>query len=862
MSGLAGDSNAGRPDQNKLLLKYPASWWQGMWREALPSGNGRLGASVQGGVQEEIVLLQHADLWHWGQKHELPDVSHTLPETRRLMDEERYLEASWHLTRTLQSLGYASRLSSRFPLVALTVTMPGNRAFRSYRRELEMDTGEVQVRWQDGEREYSRCLFVSRADDCIVYKVEGRELERTNPIKGTEYRAEASSEGSLEDWIEGMIGLRFHPGDKVREDDEFKALASSITVRVEDNTIYYGGRNDDGQDFGAVLVLNPLDGGHTVRKNSTDVGSTAQKGSDKQAEGSGKAGQNEGSGQALAGHLHFRMPGTWLILVKVFATGERQRQWSRLKEELSQLASDYDVLLSRHVALHQPLFRSVGLDLDDEGDDGRCNEEMLLAAYEGTAPAGLVRKLWAFGRYLFISGTHEHGQTPFGLYGLWGGDYRLIWGHHMANENVQMMHWHSNVGGLSCLNRALFRYYNGLMEDFRDNARKLYGCRGIYIPAGTTPGIGVPNQIVPVIMNWTGAAGWLARHYYEHYRYTGDLHFLRDEALPFMREALLFYEDFLVPGPDGKYIIYPSVSPENTPQNFMPKDGQQLAHPMPTAMNATMDVAIVKELLQHTIQASHLLGIHKEDIPRWEAMLGRLPAYMVNPAGAVKEWLHPAFEDRQDHRHLSHMYPVFPGQEVTREQQPELFKAFETAVHQRRLGAQSGWSLAHMSSVYARLGDGDRALECLDVLARSCVLHNGFTLHNDWRQMGVSMTMPAAPVQLDANLGWVNAVQEMLLYVSPQWIKLLPALPSSWVKGSFRDWRIPEGSLSLHWDRSAGAFRAEISALRPMVAKLQLPPWVPGIHAYGQKDGISGPTAPGEYKLQLETGERLMIEQA
>src|SRR5690606_4243336 len=120
---------------------------------------------------------------------------------------------------------------------------------------------------------------------------------------------------------------------------------------------------------------------------------------------------------------------------------------------------------------------------------------------------------------------------------------------------------------------SLFRYYEELMDDFRDNARKLYGCGGIYIPAGTTPGIGSPNQIVPVILNWTGAAGWLARHYDEHYRFSGDQSFLKEQLLPFLREAVRFYEDFLVLGEDGLYRIYPSVSPENTPLNFMPPDG-------------------------------------------------------------------------------------------------------------------------------------------------------------------------------------------------------------------------------------------------------------------------------------------------
>lgn len=165
------------------------------------------------------------------------------------------------------------------------------------------------------------------------------------------------------------------------------------------------------------------------------------------------------------------------------------------------------------------------------------------------------------------------------------------------------------------------------MDDFRNNAKQLYGCRGIFIPAGTTPGIGVPNQIVPVIMNWTGAAGWLAKHYYDYYLFTGDQSFLKKKALPFMREAALFYEDFLVVGEDGFYKFYPSVSPENTPENFMPKGGEPLAHPMPTTVNATADFAIMKELFTNLIDGSLTIGESLQKIEEWKQILERIPPY-------------------------------------------------------------------------------------------------------------------------------------------------------------------------------------------------------------------------------------------
>lgn len=784
-----------------------------MWREALPSGNGVIGASVFGGVQEETILLNHAKLWHWGRKDALPDVSHVLAQTRTMMDEKRYSEASWLLADALKKRGYGTKLASRFPLAAIRLDMPCGSAFRSYRRTLAMDSGEVGVAWTDGSIRFLRRLFVSRADDAVVYEI--------------------GSNGEAA--VSGEIALALQPSDRWGDSPEFKEIESSVETgasvcggpRPGDASgveagaagvadadcgagfAWFAAANDDGSDFGAVMLIKAI---------------------------------GSGSVHARDGKLRFEGAASILTITSVFVKGDRSRDWSRLREELLELMAEtsYEQLLERHIALHRPLYRSVELELGEDAaashdPDIRSNEELLMEAYEGEAPLALIRRMWSFGRYLFISGTDASADAePFGLYGLWGGDYRLVWCHNMANENIQMMYWHAQVGGLGSLMPSLFRYYEELMDDFRDNARKLYGCGGIYIPAGTTPGIGSPNQIVPVILNWTGASGWLARHYDEHYRFSGDQRFLKEQLLPFLREAVRFYEDFLVLGEDGLYRVYPSVSPENTPLNFMPPDGVALAHPMPTAINATMDVAILKELLSNLIAASLPLGTASEDeLEKWRQMLGRLPPYRVNEGGAVREWIHPDFDDRYAHRHLSHLYPVFPGQEITEESHPELFGAFETAVRKRELGAQSGWSLAHMASIYARLGDGDSALESLDVLSRSSLLPNLFTLHNDWRGMGVSMTMAAAPVQLDANLGWVNAVQEMLLQVTPGIVKLLPALPKRWSRGRLSGWRFHTGELSMEWDRDRGSFQAVLLAHRATEIVVKVPEWARELQMIG-----------------------------
>jgi alpha-L-fucosidase 2 len=726
------------------------------------------GAAVYGGVSEETVLLNRADLWHEGKAGELPDVGALLPEIRRLMREGDYGAAKMRLTEELAERGYESRREMPLPLGDLKLRTSVPDGFRRYRRTLDMETGEVAVRWASGAAVYERALFVSRRDDAVV----------------CELRAYGGT-------VEAEIGLAPHDAEGSTAAIP-SYVASSAETKAVSGWLYYAAANEDGRDFGAVLRV--VTDGESV--------------------------------ECADGTIRIAGTSRALLLLKTFANGARERDWPRLERELANVAHSYGELLERHAALHRPLFLSVEIRLGAEDGAGKTNEELLLDAYEGDGlPAELAEKLWAYGRYLFVSATRPDGR-PCPLYGLWGGGYRLMWSHFMANENVQMMYWHACVGGLTELAPSLFAHYEALMDVFRDNARRLYGCRGIFIPAGTTPNVGTPFQTVPVILYWTGAAGWLAQHMYEYWLFTGDRAFLRDRALPFMREAARFYQDFFEIGEDGFYVSYPSVSPENTPGNHYPRGRKPLAHPMPAAVNATLDFAIAKELLTNLIAGCREAGADEAEIRQWEEMLRRIPPYAVNADGAVKEWMHPDFEDNYRHRHISHLYPVFPGREISKRSDPALFQAFAEAVRRRLiigLADQTAWSLAHLANLYARMEEGDKALECLELLARSCLLANLYTVHNDWRGMGVTLSNRRAPVQLDANMGWVSAVQEMLLYVSPDRVGLLPALPSAWKRGEAKGLRYCAGTVAMSWDVERRRFEAVLRAEREAEPEVAAP---------------------------------------
>ena len=466
--------------------------------------------------------------------------------------------------------------------------------------------------------------------------------------------------------------------------------------------------------------------------------------------------------------------------MRVFIYGDRNNDLKSLSYELTE--TNYPEELSRHTELHSPIYNAQTLSLGGK-NYSLSNEELMLSAYDDKSPIELIEKMWSFGRYLLICSARQNGY-PCHLYGVWAGAYRLMWAFNMYNVNLEMIYWQALSGGMPELLMSVFDYAESKMDDYRENAKKLYGCRGINIPSVSTPESGLHKVISPHILHWTAAAGWLSQFYFDYYLYTGDKEFLKNRAMPFMNEAAEFFEDFLFEGNDGKYVFSPSNSPENSPKN--------IAHGLDqheVALNATMDIAILKELLSNLIKGAEITDTYKEKTDLWNKMLSKLPLYQVNSDGAIKEWTHPFYEDNYEHRHQSHVYPVFPGYEITRADNSNLYPAFEKAIELREsvgLKDQSGWSLMYMANVYARMGKGDKALNCMDYVGRSVLLSNFLTVHNDWRRMGVAMCndIRRAPVQIDTNMGYTSAILEMLVFSTPKQIFLFNALPSRFKEGN------------------------------------------------------------------------------
>nr|MDO8117055.1 glycoside hydrolase family 95 protein [Candidatus Sigynarchaeota archaeon] len=410
---------------------------------------------------------------------------------------------------------------------------------------------------------------------------------------------------------------------------------------------------------------------------------------------------------------------------------------------------------------------------------GKSNENLLLDAYNGNVPAVLVERMFYLGRYLLVCSSRP-GGWPANLQGVWNGYYFPPWSSDYHNdENIQMNYWAALPGNLAETTLPYFDFYESCLEDYRRNARVIYGCRGILAPIAQTVKGKAPLYGGPWL-NWISGAGWLSQLFFDYWLFTRDDAFLRDHVVPFLIEVARFYEDFLVEDGSGTLVFSPSLSPENVPD--IP-DGSL------ATVNATMDVAVAKEVLSNLCKACTRLGIESESIHKWSAMAGKLPEYQVNADGAMREWLDARLPDNYHHRHIAHIYPLFPGFEVTRETNPAIFEACRVAVDKRLVvgqESQSGWSLAHQASIWARLGQGDRALGCIETVIRSCVGENLFTYHNDWRHMGLTLYWDFIDklFQIDANFGIVAAVLEMLVFSNENMVKILPARPTVWKRGS------------------------------------------------------------------------------
>lgn len=820
-AALCGNSLAGQNYNRGLTMITPSD----QWREALPSGNGMIGALVYGSVNKERVIFNHNQLWYGGNIAEVPAMSKELPVVRQMMLEGKYFEANNHYTNTMRSKGFAGKNAVYHPAFDLLVTTDTEHLFQDYQRTLNFESGEVEVTWRDGDTRISRKLFVSIPDDISVMSITA---DKKNALSGS-------------------VTLDIHDlQDSILQDGKFFDAGFTYETKAVDGFVEFRADGSDGGEFGGVVRVIVKDGESTV------------------IEGQGR----RGSRGATLDSITYEEADEVLLIIGVYANEGGEMAIPRLKKQLIEAGDSYVKLLGRHQPIHERKFNSMGVRLNLSGNRNTSNEHLLLDAYQGPASVELIEKLFDYGRYLLISSSRAGGY-PSTLQGIWNGDYRPPWSSLLGiNENLQMTYWQAIPGNMGESMMAFFDFFDSRLDEFRYNAKQLWGCDGIYIPPFMSPESGIMRHTAPHVVNWTDAAGWLASYYYDYYLATGDEEFLRERAIPFMKEVALFYEDFIVKDEQGKNMFFPSQSPENQPPDMViriPETGRMTG--VKVQINSTIAIAISKEVMTNLVQACELLGVEKTGVIRWKELLADMPPYQVNEDGAIREWLHPDFKDNYEHRHQSHLYPVFPGYEIAEESDPALYEACRIAIEKRLvigLQSQTGWSLAHMANVYARLGDADRALEALDILARCCLGKNFFTYHNDWRRMGATLDLTwgrTAPFQMDANFGIPAAVIEMLCGSSADILRILPALPEEWTAGEFHDVLTRVGATtSVDWSLNSKKVNISLTAERDTVFDLKFPGEVARLEC--SEAGVLKPSKYGDdYRaMMLKKGEEISIE--
>jgi len=744
-SGRASAPAAKEPESTQYLLHFakPAATWP----DALPVGNGRLGAMVFGDPAMDRVQLNEESIWD-GEPRDRnnPRAGGAVPKIRELLFAGEIAEAEALATTDMLSLPTRMPCYQTLGDLHLDFSASGltpDAKVESYRLQLNLDTAIATTSFQHAGTSYVREVFSSAPDQVIVVRMTAKGSGRINFTARMDRPAHFTTRSAARNRLvlsgeaipvndnpglpikENPVGIRFH--------SELLAVAQGGTVTSEAGVL---------QVVDATAVTLLVDCATSYR----------------------------------------------------YRAGQAAMQAAVDKSLKAAATRPYEELRARHIADHQSLFRRAELRLGNDANTAIPTDQRVQRIKDGGEDVTLLPIYFQFGRYMLISSSRP-GTLAANLQGMWNESVDPPWGSkYTVNINTQMNYWLAERANLADCHLPLFDLEDATRAPGSITAKKYYNTRGMVVHHNTdiwgdsAPIDGLGGGI------WAMGAAWLAMHPWDHYEYNGDLGFLRDRAYPLLRENALFLLDYLTEAPPGtpyadQLVTGPSCSPEN---KYKLPDGRSFN----LCMGPTMDLSITRAVLTRLLRASELLGNPPDDsdlVSRAKAAIPQLPAYRITRDGRLQEWPEDYADQEPGHRHISHLWGLFPDDQITPRGTPELAKAARATLDKRLAagGGSTGWSRSWIINCMARLEDGEAAYQNVLQLFRQSTRHNLFD---------VCGLKDNSPYQIDGNLGGPTGLIEMLLQSHAGVVRLLPALPKAWSEGSFRGLRARGGlEVDLEW---------------------------------------------------------------